>query len=124
MPDSRNDAESLLLDIESRLDSVDCRLLAADPAGIEQACAALRDATVALADMLEAASALKVLGNGGAKRIQAIARRLHDQRTCVARRSVMVGRALGSIMRPQTAATYQISGERMAFGGGPVVAGR
>lgn len=118
MPETADAAGSLLHDIERRLKAVDARLLSPAPAGLEDACAELRDATVAFANMLEA-----VLAHGASRialraRIAVVAQRLHDQRTCVARRGVVVERALNSILRPPPAPTYRIDGERMKFDAG------
>lgn len=117
-------AAVLLQNIERRLKAVDARLLAPGPAGLEAACIELRDATVAFAKMLE------TTGTNGTRRaaldarIATIAQRLHDQRTCVARRGVVVERALDSILRRPQAPTYRINGERMKFDAAAAVSAR
>ena len=115
------EAEAALRELERRLGSVDAQLLAVEPAGLERACAELRDGSVALADLLAlvgASSSRPQAASGQSslrKRIDSVAQRLLDQRNCLARRSVVVDRTLGSILQPQREPTYRIAGERSAF---------
>ncbi len=119
-PIDAHQAQSLLQELERRLGSVDAQLLAAEPAGLERACAELRDGSFALADLMtligsppsgsEAAS-----GQALRKRLDALAQRLLDQRNSLARRSVVVDRTLDSILRPHGEVTYRIPGERGTF---------
>lgn len=112
-----NATESLLLDVERRLALVDACLLATVPNGLEDACAELRQATVAFAHALQAALAAGARDIALRQHINTIAQRLDEQRTCLARRSVMVERALGSMLRPQPAVTYRMPNQRTVFGG-------
>ena len=118
MPGTCNAAESLLLDVERRLSLVDACLLKAEPSGLEDACIELRRATIAFANALQVALAAGARDSALRRHINAVAQRLGEQRTCVARRSVVVERALRSVLRPQQpAATYRVPNQRSAFGG-------
>lgn len=119
-PIDARQAETSLRELERRLGSVDAQLLAAEPVGLERACAEVRDASLAVADLLAMVSFAGALPRSAEalvlrKRIDSAAQRLLDQRNCLARRSVVVDRTLDSIMRPEREATYRIPGERRAF---------
>lgn len=115
MPDTRNSTETLLVELERQLDVVDADLLAAEPTGLANACADLRELAVSFARVLEAALSAEVFDHAFRRRIDAVAQRLATQRQSIARRNVVVERALASIFRPQADATYGRTGERAAF---------
>ena len=116
MPDSRQSTESLLIDVERQLDDVDSALLAAEPTRLQEACTALRQLAIAFARVLESALSAETFDQVFRRRIEAVAERLNTQRVSLARRSVVVERALASIMRPSADATYSVPGGRAAFG--------
>ncbi|VWX60252.1 conserved hypothetical protein [Burkholderiales bacterium 8X] len=116
MPDSRQSTEALLVDVERQLDEVDAALLADEPTRLQEACSSLRGVAISFARMLEAALSAEVFDAGFKRRVEAVAERLNTQRTSLARRSVVVERALASIMRPSGDATYSVPGSRAAFG--------
>ena len=118
MPDTRSSTEMLLVEVERQLDAVDSCLLLADPAALPAACTDLRGVAVAFARVLESALSAEIFDYGFRRRIEAVSQRLDTQRTNLARRSVTVDRALASIMRPKTHATYSVPGERMTFAAG------
>lgn len=115
MPDTRNSTESLLVEVERQLDVVDAGLLAAEPAGLQSACNDLRDVAVSFARVLEAALSAEVFDQAFRRRIDAVAQRLATQRQSIARRNVVVERALASIFSPAADATYGRTGERAVF---------
>ena len=115
MPDTRNSTESLLVEVERQLDAVDAGLLASDPAGLPGSCTDLRDVAVTFARVLEAALSAEVFDHAFRRRIDAVAQRLATQRQSIARRNVVVERALASIFRPQGDSTYVKPGGRAAF---------
>ena len=115
MPDTRNSAESLLVEVEQQLDVVDAGLMAGEPDALQRACAALREVALSFARVLEAALSAEVFDHAFRRRIDAVAQRLATQRQSIARRSVVVERALASIFRPQADATYARLGDRPTF---------
>jgi len=115
MPDTRNSAQSLLVEVERQLDAVDASLLSSDPATLPGASAELRDAAVAFSRALGAALSAEAFDPAFRRRIDAVAQRLAAQREGIARRTVVVDRALASIFRPQPEATYARVGARPAF---------
>jgi hypothetical protein len=117
VPDTRNSAESLLGEVERQLDVVDAGLLASDPAGLPGSSTDLRDVAVAFSRVLEAALSAEAFDPAFRRRVEAVAQRLATQRQSIARRNVVVERALASIFRPQAEATYAKVGERPAFAG-------
>lgn len=108
MPDTRNSTETLLTDVERQLDVVDAQLLSEEPSGLQPACTELRRVSIAFARVLEAALSAEVWDHAFRRRVDAVAQRLATQRQCLARRSVMVERALASIMGPRKEATYRM----------------
>lgn len=112
MPDTRNSTESLLVEVERQLDVVDAGLLAAEPTGLQGACNELRDIAVSFARVLEAALSAEVFDQAFRRRIDAVAQRLATQRQSIARRNVVVERALASIFRPAADATYARPGDQ------------
>ena len=115
MPDTRNATETLLVEVERQLDAVDAGLLGTEPTGLPGACAELRETAVAFARVLEAALSAEVFDHAFRRRIDAVAQRLATQRQSIARRNVVVERALASIFRPQAEATYARPGEHPVF---------
>lgn len=106
MPDTRNSTEALLTHVERQLDVVDAQLLADEPEELPAACTELRRVTIAFSGVLEAALSAEVWDHAFRRRIDAVAHRLATQRQSLARRNVMVERALASIMRPRPEPTY------------------
>ncbi len=115
MPDTRSSTESMLVEVERQLDSVDAGLMAAEPSGLQSACNELRDVAVAFARVLEAALSAEVFDQAFRRRIEAVAQRLATLRQSIARRNVVVERALASIFRPSAEGTYTRPGERPVF---------
>jgi hypothetical protein len=106
VPDTRNSTEALLIDVERQLDVVDAQLLEAEPTGLAAACTELRRVAIAFSRVLEAALSAEVWDHAFRRRIDAVAHRLATQRQSLARRNVVVERALASIMRPRAEPTY------------------
>lgn len=116
MPDHRTSAQALLVDLERLLDRVDSGLLAADAGALRGACIELRRAAITSAHAFEAALPVAAADPAFRRRIELVALRLASQRTNLARRSVVVTRALASLLGPRADTTYSVPGERMAFG--------
>jgi len=116
MPDTRDTTEALLAEVERDLDAVAASLLNDEPAQLEAACQSLRGVAVRFAGVLEAALSAEVFDPAFRRRIEAVAARLAVQRDSVARRNVVVERALASLMRRHTDPTYAPPGLRPGFG--------
>ncbi|MEO8248640.1 MAG: hypothetical protein ABI589_04650 [Burkholderiales bacterium] len=109
-------ADTLLCNLERQLEVVDSSLLSFEPDALTAACGELCHAAVDYARVLESLLSTRTLDRALGRRIEAISRRLKLQRASLARRSIVVDRALASIMRTPPDATYSMPGERMAFG--------
>jgi len=110
MPDTRDFAVTLLERVEAQLAVVDSGLHASDPAALEAACTDMRRAALEFAGVLEAALSAEAFDAEFRQRVEAVARRLALQRESVARRNMVVERALASIMRRHTDPTYTVPG--------------
>lgn len=110
MPDTRESTDHLLKQVEQQLEAVDVGLLAPDPTQLQLACARLRLVTLDFTAVLESALSAEAFDLGFRERIEAVARRLKLQRESLARRNVVVERALASIMRRHTDPTYTVPG--------------
>jgi hypothetical protein len=116
MPDTRESTVQLLVDVEQQLEAVDSGLREADPAALQAACVELRRAALDFAAVLEAALSAEVFDVPFRGRVEAVAQRLALQRESLARRNVVVERALASIMRRHAGPTYSIPGRAQALG--------
>ncbi len=112
MPDTRHSAEVLLSDVERQLDAVDVALLASDPADLGEASAGVRRIAIAFVEVLESALSAEAFDPFFRSRVEMVTRRLSMQRESLARRSVVVDRALASLMRSPRDVTYAIPGAR------------
>lgn len=112
MPDTRQSAEALLSDVERQLDAVDVALLESNPADLGIASAGVRRIAVAFVEVLESALSAEAFDPFFRSRVEAVTRRLAMQRENIARRNVVVERALASLMRPAPVVTYAIPGAR------------
>jgi len=110
MPDTRDSAVTLLERVEAQLAAVDLGLHEADPSALEAACADMRRAALDFAGVLEAALSAEAFDAEFRHRVEAVAQRLALQRESVARRNMVVERALASIMRRHTDPTYTVPG--------------
>ena len=106
----------LLCNVERQLDVVDSSLLSFEPDFLTAACSELCRAAMDYVRVLESALSLQISDRAMGRRVEAVARRLKLQRASLARRGVVVDRALACIMPAQADVTYSIPGERMAFG--------
>lgn len=115
MPDTRQSAEALLVEVEQQLELVDSALLNDQPSALQEASTVLRRVVMAFARVLESALSAEAFDQVFRRRIEAVAERLSVQRANLARRSVLVDRTLASIMRTPVNAVYSMPGERRAF---------
>ena len=116
MPDTRESTVRLLIEVEQQLEAVDSGLREADPSALQAACTELRRASLDFASVLEAALSAEAFDPPIRGRIEAVARRLALQRESLARRNVVVERALASIMRRHAGPTYSVPGRAQALG--------
>ena len=114
MPDTLYSTEELLSAVERQLDLVDAVLLEGDAVRLAAVCADIRVAALAFAGALEAALSAEAFDCEFRWRIETVARRLSMQRAGLARRSVVVERALASIIKPRPGATYVMPGSPAA----------
>lgn len=112
MPDTRHSAEALLSDVEDRLDAVDTGILAAEPVQLQAASTELRSVSRAFAEALAAALSAEAFDAEFRRRIETVAQRMANQREQIARRNVVVMRALESIMPKPAGVTYSRPGVR------------
>ena len=81
MPDTRESAESLLIDVEQQLDSGRRRpAWRTEPAGCRPPAATLRSVALAFAGVLEAALSAEAFDHAFRRRVEAVAQRLATQR--------------------------------------------
>ena len=112
MPDTRQSVEALLSDVERQLDAVDVALLQSDPSNLNEASAGVRRIAITFVEVLESALSAEAFDPFFRSRIEMVTRRLSMQRESLARRSVVVDRALASLMRSAPDVTYAIPGAR------------
>lgn len=110
MPDTRESAFGLLIEVEQRLAAVDAGLHAPDPAALQAACVELRHATLTFAGVLEAALSAEAFDPPFRRRVETVAQHLAQQREALARRNVVVEQALASLMRRHVGPTYAMPG--------------
>jgi hypothetical protein len=110
MPDTLQSTQSMLSAVERQLDLVDAALVDGDAVRLGVACADIRIASLAFAGALESALSAEAFDREFRTRIEAVARRLSMQRTGLARRNVVVERALASLIKPRPSATYVMPG--------------
>lgn len=116
MPDTRESTLGLLAEVERQLEAVDSGLLASDPAELAAASVKLRRAAMDFGAMLEAALSAEVFDPAFRQRVEAVAQRLKLQREALARRNVVVERALGSLMRRHAGPTYVMPSHAQMLG--------
>ena len=114
MPDTLDSTQRLLAAVERQLDLVDAVLVDGDAGRRGAACADIRIASLAFAGALESALSAEAFDREFRERIESVARRLSLQRTGLARRSVVVERALASLIKPRASATYVMPGSPAA----------
>lgn len=116
MPDTRESTVSLLVEVEQQLAAVDAGLHEPDPTALQAACVELRRAALGFAAALEAALSAEVFDPSFRRRVEAVAQRLALQRESLARRNVVVERALASLMRRHVGPTYAMPGHAQMLG--------
>ena len=116
MPDTRESTVSLLIEVEQQLQAVDAGLHQSDPTALQTACAELRRAALGFAAVLEAALSAEVFDPSFRRRVEAVAQRLALQRESLARRNVVVERALAALMRRHAGPTYVMPGHARLLG--------
>ena len=117
MPDTLDSTQRLLAAVERQLDLVDAVLVDGDAVRLGAACTDIRIASLAFAGALESALSAEAFDREFRERIESVARRLSLQRSGVARRSVVVERALASLIKPRASVTYVMPGWTGQFTG-------
>ncbi|APW36624.1 hypothetical protein RD110_04880 [Rhodoferax koreense] len=98
--------DSSLTEVEQLLDQVSASLLAGDARALEAHSQSLRDAMLALSSMAASQKAVLFANPTMQHRVAAVSTRLAQQREGLARRAVVVNRALATVLPQSDAATY------------------
>lgn len=98
--------DSNLTEVEQLLDQVSASLLSGDARALETHSQALREAMLALSGMAASQQAVLFANPSMKQRVAAVSQRLALQREGVARRAVVVNRALATVLPQSDAATY------------------
>ncbi len=98
--------DSNLTEVEQLLDRVSASLLSGDARSLEADSQALREAMLALAGMAASQKAVLFANPSMAQRVAKVSRTLAHQREGMARRAVLVDRALAAVLPRAEAATY------------------
>jgi hypothetical protein len=118
IPQAAHSLDASLLHVEQLLVEVSAALIAGEPLVLEAASTALRQAMAELAVRGRTAAGLQSLDVGMRLRLEKISLTLAQQRANLARRAVVVDRALAAVLpQAQPAATYS-GGKAGAYRGG------